>query len=171
MPIVRLKGDGCMTDEALQRLVEQLSQQFFGHPFRHHAYFNARLRTTGGRYRLRDHDIEINPRMLTEHDQATLEGVIKHELCHYHLHLAGQSGQHRTKAFQRLLRQVGGLRYAPVPAPATPRLRHWQVYVCTTCQQRYYRLRRVDVTRMVCGRCRGRLRWTGVVTAATRPKD
>lgn len=159
-----------MTDEQLQHLVEHLSQQYFDRPFQHHATFNARLRTTGGRYRLRDHNIEINPKMLTEHDQATLEGVIKHELCHYHLHLAGQSGQHRTKAFQQLLKHVCGLRYAPAPVTRrTPKLRDWQLYVCTHCGQRYYRLRRVDTRRMVCGRCRGKLRWQGVVSATTRP--
>lgn len=160
-----------MTDQQLQQLVERISQHAFGRPFRHHARFNARLRTTGGRYRLRDHDIEINPKMLTEHDQATLVGVIKHELCHYHLHLAGQSGQHRTKAFQQLLAQVGGLRYAPAPVQAAPKLRHWQVYACVQCQQKYYRLRRVDTTKMVCGRCRGRLKWQGVVAATSRPRE
>jgi len=158
-----------MTDQALQRLVEQLSLQYFDRPFRHQATFNPRLRTTGGRYRLRDHNLEINPKMLTEHDQATLVGVIKHELCHYHLHLAGQSGQHRTKAFQTLLQRVGGLRYAPAPVKAAPRARRWQEYVCTRCQQPYYRLRRVDVTKMVCGRCRGHLRWQRTVLATARP--
>ncbi|MDT6980008.1 SprT family protein [Levilactobacillus zymae] len=160
-----------MTNAELQRLVERLSQESFGRPFRHRATFNARLRTTGGRYRLRDHNLEINPRMLTEHDQATLVGVIKHELCHYHLHLAGQSGQHRTKAFQTLLAQVGGLRYAPAPPRRPARPRQWQVYVCSRCRQRYYRLRRVDVTKLVCGRCHGRLQRQGTVLAVTRPHE
>lgn len=160
-----------MTDAELQRLVEQISQRDFGRPFRHRARFNARLRTTGGRYRLSNHEIEINPKMLSEHGQATLIGVIKHELCHYHLHLAGQSGQHRTRAFQRLLARVGGLRYAPAPKRPALQPRRWQVYVCSCCQQHYYRLRRVDVTRLVCGRCRGRLKRQGSVLSVKRPAE
>lgn len=85
-----------MTDHDLQVLVEQLSQRYFLKPFNHQAVFNKRLRTTGGRYILQNHDIEINPKMMTEHDQETLEGVIKHELCHYHLHLAGAGYRHRV---------------------------------------------------------------------------
>ncbi|MFC6259778.1 SprT family protein [Levilactobacillus fujinensis] len=158
-----------MTDQELQRLVEKISKESFGVPFRHQATFNARLRTTGGRYRLTDHNIEINPKMLTEHDLSILVGVIKHELCHYHLHLAGQSGQHRTAAFKVLLQQVGGLRYAPAPVKAKPRVRQWQLYVCTRCHQQYYRARRIDVSKMVCGHCHGRLKWQKTVIAATRP--
>lgn len=143
----------------------------FHRPFRHQATFNARLKTTGGRYRLQDHNLELNPKMLSEHGRATLIGVIKHELCHYHLHLAGQSGQHRTKAFQQLLARVGGLRYAPAPSTTVHRKRRFQVYVCTQCAQRYYRLRRIDVTRLVCGRCRGRLQYQGTVLATQRPQE
>ena len=39
-----------MTNEELQTWVEQLSLEHFEWPFRHRAVFNARLRTTGGRY-------------------------------------------------------------------------------------------------------------------------
>lgn len=160
-----------MTNQELQRLVEQISLASFGVPFRHQAMFNPRLRTTGGRYRLTDHNIEINPKMLTEHGQAVLEGVIKHELCHYHLHLAGQSGQHRTAAFKELLQQVGGLRFAPAPVSRQPRVRQWQLYECVQCHQRYYRARRIDVSKMVCGRCHGRLKWQKTVIATSRPRE
>lgn len=159
-----------MTNQELQRLVERISLESFGQPFRHRAWFNPRLRTTGGRYRLEDHSIEINPRMLTEHDETTLEGIIKHELCHYHLHLAGQSGQHRTRAFRELLQQVGGLRFAPAPQQAQPKLRPWHLYVCQNCGQKYYRARRIDVTKMVCGRCHGYLVWQKTVIARQRPQ-
>ena len=159
-----------MTNQELQRLVERISLESFGRPFRHRAWFNPRLRTTGGRYQLTDHSIEINPRMLSEHDEATLEGIIKHELCHYHLHMAGQSGQHRTRAFRELLQQVGGLRFAPDPKQTRPKPRRWQLYVCQNCGQKYYRARRIDVTKMVCGRCRGHLVWQKTVIAVQRPR-
>ena len=37
-----------MDDIELQRLVEEISLAEFGKPFRHKAYFNSRLKTTGG---------------------------------------------------------------------------------------------------------------------------
>ncbi|KRM75486.1 SprT family protein [Secundilactobacillus collinoides] len=147
-----------MTDQELQRLVETISERDFGKPFRHQAVFNARLKTTGGRYHLKDHHIDINPKMLTEFGESTLEGIIKHELCHYHLHLAGYSGQHRTKAFQQLLKSVGGLRYAPRLATQSKRKpKRILIYQCEQCGQRFVRQRRVDTTKFVCSRCRGRL--------------
>ncbi|GAX03275.1 SprT family metallopeptidase [Secundilactobacillus pentosiphilus] len=145
-----------MTDQELQQLVERISRQSFGKPFRHKAVFNGRLRTTGGRYYLQDHHIDINPRMLSVFGEATLEGVIKHELVHYHLHLAGQSGQHRTRAFKQLLRAVGGLRYAPrQPEQAKPV--KYLVYRCEKCGQVYRRRRRINTQKFVCGKCHGRL--------------
>ena len=54
-----------MTNQELQQLVEQISIEQFGQPFEHKTRFNKRLRTTGGRYLLATHDIEINPLMLS----------------------------------------------------------------------------------------------------------
>lgn len=102
-----------MNDQALQGLVEKISSEDFGRKFKHRAFFNGRLRTTGGRYRLQDHDIEINPKMLTEHGSNVLIGIIKHELCHYHLHLEGKGYKHKDPEFKALLKKVDGLRYAP----------------------------------------------------------
>lgn len=107
-----------MTNEQLQKLTEQLSQQCFHQPFRHRAVFNRRLRTTGGRYHLGDHHIDINPLMLEEFDEENLKRVILHELCHYHLHLAGRGYRHRDRDFKQLLQAVGGSRYAPATSKA-----------------------------------------------------
>ena len=52
-----------MTDEQVQQLVEELSLVYFKVPFLHQAYFNCRLKTTGGRYLLRSHNIELNKRL------------------------------------------------------------------------------------------------------------
>lgn len=141
-----------MTNQQLQRLVQQISLKYFARPFRHRARFDSRLRSTGGRYYLRTHDIDVNPKMLTDFSWANLVGVIKHELCHYHLHLAGYSGHHNTASFMKLLRAVGGSRYAP-----RPRHLHWLEYRCQRCGRIYWRHRKVDVQRYVCGRCRGHL--------------
>lgn len=153
-----------MTDSELQQLVEQISLQYFGKPFRHQAVFNARLKTTGGRYHLADHHIDINPRMLTDFDEATLIGVIKHELVHYHLHLAGLSGQHRTKAFKQLLQAVGGSRYAPTTPQQRSKTARQLVYRCEACGQLYYRKRRINTQKFVCGRCHGRLKLQQIMT-------
>ncbi|KRL04898.1 SprT family protein [Liquorilactobacillus oeni] len=142
-----------MTDEQLQRLVEKTSLQFFYRKFTHAAIFNKRLKTTGGRYLLKTHNIEINPQMADKYGQDILIGIIKHELCHYHLHLQHLGYQHRTRCFKELLLQVGGLRYAP--AQDTCRLKY--TYRCCDCGQQYFRRRRINTTRFVCGRCRGKL--------------
>lgn len=52
-----------MTPFELQELVEKISLEFFDKPFQHKAVFNARLKTTGGRYHLNDHHLDFNPKM------------------------------------------------------------------------------------------------------------
>lgn len=49
-----------MTDEELQAWVEDISLTSFGRPFRHKASFNRRLSSTGGRYMMKSHNIEIS---------------------------------------------------------------------------------------------------------------
>lgn len=106
-----------MTNQELQNLVERWSQESFGRPFLHQAVFNRRLKTTGGRYHLGDHHIDVNPLMLEEYDLATLKQVVLHELCHYHLHLTGRGFGHRDRDFKALLMQVGGPADFQGPAP------------------------------------------------------
>ncbi|MEJ6400199.1 SprT family protein [Nicoliella lavandulae] len=141
-----------MSNQELQQLCEQISLESFARPFKHQIYFNPRLKTTGGRYYLKSHNIDINPRMVNSADQKLLIGIIKHELCHYHLHLAGFSGQHRTHEFKQLLAAVGGLRYAP--KLDQPKYQ----YECERCHQIYARKRLVNTSKYVCGKCRGRLK-------------
>ncbi|MFC6180266.1 SprT family protein [Lactiplantibacillus daowaiensis] len=144
-----------MTNDDLQQLVMQISLTAFKRPFKHQATFNARLRTTGGRYQLESHNIDINPKMLTDFDESVLVGVIKHELCHYHLHLAGRGYQHRDAAFKNLLAHVGGSRYAPTPKASSKGQPYRYLYQCQRCGQQYPRKRRMDTSRYTCGRCRG----------------
>ena len=94
-----------MTEEELQALVEMLSLKYFKRPFKHRARFNPRLQTTGGRYLLSSHDLELNQKMLTEHSREVLIGTIKHELCHYHLHLEKRGYRHRDQDFKQLLKK------------------------------------------------------------------
>lgn len=102
-----------MRQEELQKLTEQISRDYFHRPFLHMVKINHRMRTTGGRYHLDDHHIEINAHFLEAKNQKYLVGIIKHELCHYHLHLMGLGYQHKDRDFKILLNRVGGSRYAP----------------------------------------------------------
>ncbi|WP_251547565.1 SprT family protein [Limosilactobacillus caecicola] len=147
-----------MTNAELQQLTEQLSLQHFQRPFKHQAVFNRRLRTTGGRYHLSDHHIDINPLMLEEFNEANLRQVILHELCHYHLQLAGAGYRHRDRDFKQLLQAVGGSRYAPPTSKARHQHRFRYLYRCQGCGVLLPRQRRFNVRRYHCARCGGRFR-------------
>jgi SprT-like protein len=142
-----------MTNEELEKRTKQWSQQYFHRPFSHQIFFNRRLKTTGGRYHLVDHHIDINPLMLSQFDEENLKKVVLHELCHYHLHLMGADYHHRSAVFKQLLQQVGGLRYAPSVATVQ---RH-VIYECQNCHMRFTRSRHLNTKRYVCGRCGGKL--------------
>jgi SprT-like protein len=146
-----------MTNLELQQLTKRIAKESFGKNFPYKVVFNRRLKTTGGRYHLNDHHIDINPLMLEEFDEATLIGVIKHELVHYFVHMLNEKPDHRNPHFQQLLRQVGGLRYAPATSKrrqTAPKL----IYQCQKCGLEYLRRRRINTQKYVCSKCRGRLR-------------
>ena len=146
-----------MTEEELQKLVEQISLKYFGRPFVHKVKINKRMTTTGGRYHINDHHIEINAHFLAPQYHDDLVGVIKHELTHYHLHLLGMGYEHRNRDFKNLLRQVGGSRYAPDIGLRRKRRVNY-LYVCEKCGMHYPRIRRINVRRYRCGKCKGKLR-------------
>ncbi|MDQ0273197.1 SprT family protein [Cytobacillus purgationiresistens] len=147
-----------MEDKELQLLVEGISLRYFGKAFRHKALFNARLRTTGGRYMLTDHRIEINKNYFIQLGEGELIGIIKHELCHYHLHLEGKGYQHRDPEFKSLMKQVGAPRFcSTLPQQKKRKNTKVIVYMCIDCKQIYQRRRQMDISKYVCGKCRGRL--------------
>ncbi|RYL87826.1 SprT family protein [Sporolactobacillus sp. THM7-4] len=147
-----------MNDDELQKLVQRISVEFFHRPFRHHAVFNTRLRTTGGRYLLNSHYLEFNPHQLQAYGLEEFIKIIKHELCHYHLHLSGGGYRHKDADFKRLLRQVGGSRYCEaIPGMSnTSSLRYF--YQCRDCGQPFIRKRRLNTRRYVCGSCGGKIK-------------
>ena len=145
-----------MNQIELQILVEKISRDCFGLSFQHQATFNNRLRTTGGRYHLKSHHLDFNPKILEVFGTDEFLGVIKHELCHYHLHLSGKGFQHKDKEFKQLLTEVGGSRFVKSlsnPKPVKKRV----VYQCQSCAQFIYRQRKVNTQKYVCGQCRGKL--------------
>ncbi|MFI8577893.1 SprT family protein [Rossellomorea aquimaris] len=146
-----------MTDAELQFLVEKISIQSFRKPFLHKAYFNPRLRTTGGRYMLGSHNIDINRKYLDEHGMDELIGIIKHELCHYHLHIEGKGYKHGDEDFKRLLNEVGGPRHCSILTSVNNRKRYL-IYVCQKCGLEFKRRRKINIRKYVCGRCKGKLK-------------
>lgn len=147
-----------MQDYILQQLVEDISLTFFKLPFKHQASFNGRLRTTGGRYLLKTHNIEINPKQLEVFGEDALVGIIKHELCHYHLHLQKKGYQHKDKEFQQLLAEVGGSRYCKLIPQSRRENKVVHVFECCNCKLPFERKRNIDTKKYVCGKCRGRIR-------------
>jgi SprT-like protein len=155
----RKTGNGeenSMTNDELQTLVEEISLQYFHKPFRHRAYFNPRLRTTGGRYMLGSHNIDLNRKYLKEHGTAELVGIIKHELCHYHLHIEGRGYKHGDPDFRNLLQKVDAPRHCSA-LTTTNRNQRNLIYSCSKCNLTFKRKRRINTSKYVCGRCKGKL--------------
>jgi SprT-like protein len=148
-----------MDNNTLHKLVEETSLIFFKKPFRHQAFFNPRLRSTGGRYLLASHNIEINKKYFEMYGEKELIGIIKHELCHYHLHLEGKGYQHRDADFRLLLKEVDAPRFCtPIPGKKKRRtMNRMLIYTCSGCNQQYKRKRSINTSKYVCGKCKGTL--------------
>ncbi|WP_047985441.1 SprT family protein [Ornithinibacillus californiensis] len=144
-----------ISEKELLELVNKISLEFFRKPYIDDVKFNSRLRTTGGRYLPSKRIIELNPKYYYETDMDEFIGIIKHELCHYHLHIEGKGYKHGDPEFKELLRQTGSPRHCkPLPSNSN---RRKHTYRCLNCNQVYKRVRRVDLKRYRCGRCRGKL--------------
>jgi len=135
--------------------VKQVSLEDFSKPFIHHAQWNRRLRSTGGRFFPKDGHLDFNPKVYQELGLEVFRKIVRHELCHYHLYFEGKGYQHKDLAFKQLLKEVDGLRFVPPLSSANqkPNL----VYACQSCQQIYQRKRKIDTKRYRCGLCRGKL--------------
>lgn len=138
-----------MKDEALTLLVKEISLRYFGKVFVHEAIFNSRLRTTGGRYLLRTHNIEVNPKYLERFGENEVIGIIKHELCHYHLHIEGKGYKHGDRDFKELLTRTGSPRYCS----SLEIVKHH--YICTKCGLEYKRQRKINTAKYRCSKCLG----------------
>ncbi|MCF6139341.1 SprT family protein [Pseudalkalibacillus berkeleyi] len=146
-----------MEQSELQQLVEEISLQSFNRSFTHNARFNQRLKTTGGRYLLKSHDLEFNPKQLEVHGIEEFKKIIKHELCHYHLHILNRGYRHRDQDFKQLLEAVGGSRYCQIIPGQRRQESIKYLYRCKACGIEYRRKRRVDTNKYACGKCSGKL--------------
>ena len=147
-----------MSDEQLHELVNHVSNEVFGKEFQHKAYFNKRLRTSGGRYMLRSHNIEINPLVFGKYGLDELLGVIKHELCHYHLHIEGRGYQHRDADFRELLKITNSPRFCSTLVDRkVSKITKRYTYKCAKCSLLYNRKIRLNTQKYRCGKCYGGL--------------
>ncbi|WAA12567.1 SprT family protein [Fervidibacillus halotolerans] len=144
-----------MDNEQLQKLVEKISIDYFNKPFSHRATFNPRLRTTGGRYLLHTGNIEINKKYYDVFGEKELIGIIKHELCHYHLHQEKKGYRHRDQDFKILAKKVGAPRYCQPLLNQEQTMYHYQ---CTKCNLLFKRRRKINLSKYVCGKCGGKLK-------------
>lgn len=160
-----LYGGVHMNQKELQQLVETISLNDFGKPFRHQAAFNSRLRTTGGRYHMKSHDLDFNPKVIDKLGEEIFIGIVRHELCHYHLHLEGRGYQHKDRDFKLLLKQVGGLRFVP-SLKEEKVVQYWE-YRCTSCDSLIHRQRRFNMSKYVCARCKGNFELKGRIERKT----
>ena len=156
-----------MNEIELQEIVQKISMDSFNKPFKHHASFNSRLRTTGGRYHLQTHDLDFNPRIFSAFDQDVIEGIIKHELCHYHLHIERKGYRHADVDFKELLVQVGGMRYTPSLERKEGTMERWE-YECKGCKSKVYRKRRFNLKRYLCSKCNNHFKMIGRVKLDVR---
>ncbi|WP_163652229.1 SprT family protein [Listeria sp. PSOL-1] len=146
-----------MNNDELQQLMEQVSLHYFKKKFKHKARFNARLKTTGGRYLLLSHDIEMNPSYLAECGLDYFMSIMRHELCHYHLHLENKGYRHRDQDFKKLLQEVDAPRFSK-PLKREVKV---QQYSCEKCRQVFLRRRKFNVAKYRCGNCGGKLKYIG----------
>lgn len=147
-----------MDNQELQKWIERISLECFGRPFLHQASFNHRLRSTGGRYFIQSHNIEISWQQYVKHGRDEVEKIIKHELCHYHLHIMKRGYKHRDADFKQLLKQVGGSRFCkPLDNSEKRREPYRYKLICRSCGMEYLRKRKINLNKYACGKCRGRL--------------
>lgn len=144
-----------MGEEELFNLVDELSLKFFKKQFTDRVVFNHRLRTTGGRYLPKYRLIELNPKYYQEAAFEEFVGIIKHELCHYHLHIEGKGYQHRDPEFKLLLKETNSPRFCkPLQSQQKPQYE----YICVSCNRVYKRKIRMNEKRYRCGVCNGELK-------------
>lgn len=58
--------------------VRQVSLEDFGLVFKHEAFWNQRLRTTGGRFFPKDGHLDFNPKMYEAVDELTFRKIVRH---------------------------------------------------------------------------------------------
>ncbi len=107
--------------------------------------------------------IEISWSHWESFGEHEVEAIIKHELCHYHLHQQKRGYKHRDVEFKALLVKVGGTRFCSALPRAAEGMRKRKIeaykyrVLCNGCARQQLRKRFFRVERYRCGFCKGTL--------------
>jgi SprT-like protein len=100
-----------MNQYQAKQLVKHLAKELFNMEFNAPIEINGRLTRALGRYVSRRNrtavKLELAARLLTNYNDATIESVIKHELCHWYLCVTNKPFHDGDPTFEALLRKVG----------------------------------------------------------------
>ena len=108
---------------------------------------------------LKSHNIEVNPQAYKQYGLKEIEGIIRHELCHYHLHIEGKGYQHRDADFRILLKQANAPRFCSNLRKENNRSSSKKyTYICLKCGTQYVRKIRMNTDKYCCSKCLGRLK-------------
>ena len=94
-----------MTNEELQHLVKRISDTIF----KSHLYMKHISTVVSKQQEVdicsKHITFKSTPNLWKLMELRELEGIIRHELCHYHLHIEGKGYKHRDKDFKDLLKR------------------------------------------------------------------
>ena len=107
---------------------------------------------------MKSHNIDISWHQYEAFGAEEVEKIIKHELCHYHLHLQRKGYKHQDADFKKLLAEVGGTRYCRSLGLRKQAQPYRYKLECVACGTSYLRKRRMDPSKYACGKCRSKLR-------------
>jgi predicted SprT family Zn-dependent metalloprotease len=100
-----------MNQYQAKQLVKRLAIELFNMEFNAPIEINGRLTRALGRFTSRKNrtpvKLELAARLLTNYSDATIESVIKHELCHWYLCITNQPFHDGQPEFEAELRRVG----------------------------------------------------------------
>ena len=102
----------------------------------------------------------MNKKYLEQLGMDELMGIIKHELCHYHLHQEGRAISIEIRILKNYFIKVGGTEVLFTSSGNVGKkeeINRIITYICIECKEVYKRKKKLDTNRYVCGHCSGKL--------------
>ncbi len=156
-----------MNEEKLKRLADKLSRHFWDRPCRIPVIWNGRLKRSMGRFLFQAEGEQRKPLRieLSKHAAAFINreifvAVLLHELCHYHLFIAGKPFADHHPLFEKELRRVGAISTNQVQIPQ----KGYELF-CQKCQRTLGLRKRINTQRYRSACCRAPIlkkeKWIG----------
>lgn len=121
-----------MDTQDLYQLANSLSLQFWQKPLTIKVVWNTRLRSSAGRYiysKAGPQRIEVSYQEYIDYGLAEVVNILKHELCHFHLHQQNKAFQDGSVVFKQECQRVGA------QLTAKPRAVKYVQIFCSSCGQ------------------------------------